>query len=89
MGVQRLLSPLKAMQTPHQEFSLQHRPCSSVSAFAKRESSAHPEKSLPRLQPLKEVRGPRPPSAQMQSLGVSCTCPPPANNMHFINGDTS
>lgn len=89
MGVRLLPSPLKAMQTPHQEFSLQHRPCCSVLLFAKRESSAHQEKPLPRHQPLKEVPGPRPPSAQKQSLAVSCTRPPPANNMHFMYGDTS
>lgn len=76
MGVQLLLSPMKAMKTPHEEFSPQHRPCCSVSVFAKRESSAHQEKPLPRHQPLKEVPEPGPPVAQTQSLAVSCTCPP-------------
>lgn len=42
--------------------------------------------NFPGHQPLKEALGPRPPSVPMQSLGASCTCPPPANNILYMDG---
>lgn len=93
LGVQRhmadgracglLPSPLKALRTPREGLSLQHRPCCSVSV------SAHPGKSPPRAPAPKGGAGTKAGTfCHVQSLGVTYTCPPPANNMYFICGRT-